>query len=106
MHQSKIVLNTLTWFKDGSHDRIFNGMLAGAVVVSDSSRYLKEQFENHRELELFELEEIETLPDIVEGLLSDLPRAQQMADRGRAAAQARHTWAHRAIEIEKTWEEG
>ena len=28
MNDSKIVLNTMTWFKDGTHDRVFNGMLA------------------------------------------------------------------------------
>jgi hypothetical protein len=103
MHQSKIVLNTLTWFKDGSHDRIFNGMLAGAVVVTDSSRYLKEQFENHKELEFFELEEIGGLPAIVDDVLGDLQWAQQIADRGRMAAQKNHTWAHRAKEIERTF---
>lgn len=102
MHQSKIVLNTMTWFKDGSHDRVFNGMLAGAVVVSDSSRYMVEQFLNHEEVELFELEEIGELPAIVEDLLSDLPRAQRIADAGRKKAQG-HTWAQRAREIEQTF---
>ena len=32
MNDSKIVLNTMTWFKAGAHDRIFNGMLAGRCV--------------------------------------------------------------------------
>ena len=44
MYDSKIVLNTMTWFKDGTHDRVFNGMLAGAVAVTDSSIYMKENF--------------------------------------------------------------
>lgn len=103
MYHSKIVLNTMTWFKDGSHDRVFNGMLAGAAVVSDSSLYLKEKFENHKEIELFELEEIGELPAIVEDLLDDLPRAQQIADAGREKALQEHTWELRAREIEKTF---
>ena len=37
MHESKIVLSTMTWFKDGTHDRVYNGMLAGAVAVTDTS---------------------------------------------------------------------
>ena len=37
MNDSKIVLNTMTWFKAGAHDRIFNGMLAKAGVVTDDS---------------------------------------------------------------------
>ena len=103
MYHSKIVLNTMTWFKDGSHDRVFNGMLAGALVVSDSSRYMKEQFANHREIELFELKEIAGLPGIVEDLLSDLPRAQRIADAGRKKAMQEHTWEQRAQMIEQTF---
>ena len=103
MYHSKIVLNTMTWFKDGSHDRIFNGMLSGAVVVSDSSLYMKEEFENHREIEMFELEEMGELPAIVEDLLNDLSRAQKIADAGRKKAMKYHTWEQRALEIEKTF---
>lgn len=103
MHQSKIVLNTLTWFKSGAHDRIFNGMLAGAVVVSDPSSYLEEQFENHQDIELFRLEEIQELPAIVEDLLADLDQAQSIADAGRQKAENCHLWSHRADEIERTF---
>ena len=103
MYQSKIVLNTMTWFKDGSHDRVFNGMLSGAVVVSDTSVYMQEQFENHKELELFELEAIQELPSIVEDLLQDLPRAQAIANAGRKKALEAHTWKQRAQEIARTF---
>lgn len=103
MYQSKIVLNTMTWFKDGSHDRVFNGMLSGAVVVSDTSVYMQEQFENHKELELFELEAIQELPAIVDDLLRDLPRAQEIADAGRKKALEAHTWKQRAQEIARTF---
>ena len=96
MYHSKIVLNTMTWFKDGSHDRVFNGMLAGAVAVSDSSAYMKEQFVNHEEVELFELEEIGELPAIVEELLGNLTQAQRIADAGREKAMKEHTWEQRA----------
>ena len=41
MNDAKIVLNTMTWFKAGAHDQIFNGMLAKAVVVTDDSTYLR-----------------------------------------------------------------
>lgn len=103
MYHSKIVLNTVTWFKDGSHDRVFNGMLSGAVVVSDSSIYLKEQLKNHEEIEMFELEDIGELPAIVQDLLDDLPRAQRIADAGRKRAMQEHTWEQRARELEQTF---
>lgn len=64
MYDSKIVLNTMTWFKDGTHDRVFNGMLAKAVAVTDSSIYMEENF-TADELVMFELEDIDKLPQIL-----------------------------------------
>lgn len=50
MKDAKIGLNTMAWFKAGSHVRIFNGMLAGAVVVTDSSKYMSETLGKGRRL--------------------------------------------------------
>lgn len=34
----------MPWFKQGAHDRVFNSMLNGAVCVTDTSGYLKDNF--------------------------------------------------------------
>lgn len=99
MQQSKIVLNTMTWFKRGAHDRIFNGMLAGAVVVSDFSFYLKEHFTNGKELRMFSLKNMEGLVDIVKYLLANPNEAQNMADCGYQAALKSHRWCNRLREV-------
>ena len=99
MTDAKIVLNTMTWFKDGSHDRVFNGMLAGAVVVSDTSGYMKETFTDGRELVFFELERLGELPERVRELLADEHRLQQIADCGYAAASEHHRMENRFDEI-------
>lgn len=106
MQQSKVVLNTTTWFKDGAHDRIFNGMLAGAVAVTDNSVYLEEQFqgygsvdENRAELLLFSLNEMDRLAVTVVDLLKHPDKMQQIADNGRKKAELWHTWECRAKEL-------
>lgn len=104
MQDAKIVLSTMTWFKDGTHDRVFNGMLAGAVALTDSSVYMHEQFCGDMDdpaaaLVMFELEEIEALPHLVKKLLASPERMQQIADRGRRYALAGHTWQARAQEL-------
>lgn len=116
MQDAKIVLSTMTWFKDGTHDRVFNGMLQGAVAVSDTSGYMKEEFrgflneehmgEDDRELVLFELEELDKLPKQIQELLDNPERAQRIADRGYAKARKFHTWRARALELEQDmgWE--
>jgi hypothetical protein len=105
MGNAKIVLNTMTWFKDGTHDRVFNGMLAGAVAVTDSSIYMREEFcgnpkQPDAELVMFELEQISGLPQMIRDLLASPAHMQQIADRGRAAALEKHTWQVRAQEMQ------
>ena len=99
MLQSKVVLNTMTWFKDGAHDRIFNGMLSGAAVVTDESKYLKEEFQNQSELVMFGLRELMSLPQMVADLLDDDKRRVEMAAKGCKKALEKHTWREAVGEI-------
>lgn len=111
MRDAKFVLSTMTWFKDGTHDRVFNGMLQGAVAVSDTSGYMKEEFcgfrdercmeDDKRELVFFELEELDRLPAQLKELLDQEKVAQQIADRGYKKAKQFHTWRVRALELEQ-----
>lgn len=98
MNDSKIVLNTMTWFKDGTHDRVFNGMLAKAVAVTDSSIYMKENFSDD-ELIMFELEEINDLPAKIKDLLNNDNKMQFIAEKGYDTALKNHTWKVRAHEL-------
>lgn len=101
MNDAKIVLNTMTWFKSGAHDRIFNGMLAGAAVVTDDSTYLQREFTDGKELVMFSLKEMKSLPERVFDLFGHMQSAQQMADLGYQAAKENHTWKNRAEVIEE-----
>ena len=101
MLDTKIVLNTMTWFKDGTHDRIFNGMLSKAAVVSDRSRYMEENFENEKELILFDLKEIPALSEKIAGLLSEEDRLQEIASCGYHRALEKESWPARARELDK-----
>lgn len=95
MNDSKIVLNTMTWFKAGAHDRIFNGMLAGAVVATDDSTYMNREFTDGKELVLFKRTELAMLPERICDLFGHMERAQEIADCGYEAAKANHTWKSR-----------
>ncbi len=96
MNDSKVVLNTMTWFKAGAHDRVFNGMLAGAAVVTDDSTYMKSAFRDGEELVMLSLKELGTLPERIFSLFGHMDETQQMANRGYHAAKENHTWKNRA----------
>jgi spore maturation protein CgeB len=95
----------MTWFKDGTHDRVFNGMLQGTVAVSDSSIYMKEAFcgspDAEQELVLFELTELEQLPETIAYLLQHPDVAQRIADNGYRRALCSETWDARAKELDR-----
>lgn len=99
MGDAKIVLNTMTWFKNGTHDRVFNGMLAGAGVVSDTSVYMEKEFADKQEIACFNLPEIGKLPTLVKGMLEEPGRLERMASAGYEKAYKNHTWESRAKEI-------
>lgn len=101
MGNSKIVLNSMPNFKNGSHERIFNGMLAGAVVVSDTSLYLEEEFLGKNLLHLYDLKSQQELPQIINDILEHPKEAEKMTEQAYQEGVEKHTWRIRAKEIEK-----
>ena len=119
MQDTKIVLSTMTWFKDGTHDRVYNGMLAGALTVTDSSEYMLSNYNGREDLEhpelfdksiykeisqelvIFNLDEIESLPNRIHKILFHPEMAQCIADNGRQRAMRTDTWQCRADELDR-----
>ncbi|MEE3481795.1 MAG: glycosyltransferase [Lachnospiraceae bacterium] len=98
MKRSKVVLSTQTWFKAGAHDRIFNGMLSGAAVVTDTSEYLGEIFGDTQCVQ-YDLKETRRLYGRVSALLESDGARAAMAFAGQQETLARHTWRSRAEEL-------
>ena len=99
IHESKISLNVMPWFKDGAHDRIFNSQLNGAVCLTDDSIYLMEQLTDYKDCVFYSLEDIEHLPDKVRYLLDHPELSEHIAKTGYETALASHTWEVRAKTI-------
>lgn len=99
MAQSKIILNSMPWFKAGSHERIFNGMLAGGVVSSDYTSYIDEVFVNGEDMIIYDLKNMDILPDFAEKIIYDNNFFNYMASNGQKKVLANHMFINRAIEI-------
>lgn len=96
---SKISLNVMPWFKDGSHDRVFTAMLNGAVCLTDGSRYLEEQLRETEHIYFYSLKGLKYLPAKVRKILRDDCSSARVAEQGKAIAERYHTWANRADEV-------
>ena len=97
----KISLNVMPWFKAGSHDRIFNSMLNGAVCLTDSSDYLDEYLRHGENALVYDLKNLEELPELAEKFLGNPEKMQAVADAGFQMAGKYHTWKDRAMEIHR-----
>lgn len=101
---AKIALNIMPWFKDGFQERIAAAMLSHTVAVTDESKYILENFEDNKELLVFSLKEIESLPGRIQYLLEHPKEAAKIAENGYEKVQS-HTWSARVYDMLKTMEE-
>lgn len=102
---SKISLNVMPWFKDGSHDRVFTAMLNGAICLTDGSEYLSEIGKEEENIYFYSLKGLKYLPAKVRRILSDTAHSEEVALAGKALAEEYHTWRSRAWEVLDYWEQ-
>ena len=92
--QSWMSLNVMAWHKAGFTERIAEPQLAGSLVVTDSTEYLKKYYTDGEDIILFDLsdESIRELPNRLKALFSDKDRLLHMAWNGYQKALKYHTW--------------
>ena len=74
-----------------------------AAVVTDDSTYLRRTFTDGKELVMFSLKELQTLPERVFDLFGHISHMQEIADCGYHAAKEEHTWKNRAEYIRECY---
>lgn len=94
MANAKINLNVMPWFKEGTHDRIFNTLLQHSLPLTDSSTWIDEHFTDGVDIALYDLDHLEQLPDIARGLLEDTSRAEAIIEKGYEKVLRNYTWSH------------
>lgn len=94
---SKIVLNIMPLFKNGSHDRIPTTMLCGAAVLSDHSRYIDEYFKDR--IFYYDIESPEILPYKIKDILSKPEEAYSKITDNLIFAQENLTWDNVAKKV-------
>lgn len=92
MNQAKINLNVMPWFKDGTHDRIFNIFLQGSLVLTDTSLWLSENFQNKRDIVYYGLDKLEEVPKLVDYYLKNWDEAVEVIRNGFEIVRTKYTW--------------
>ena len=99
LKKSKICLNSMPFFRDGTHERIFSGLASGAVPLTSESLYLRESFQDGKDLLYYHSSNYDLVNDQVESLLRDEVKRAQIASSGRDKVLMHHTWGACAKEL-------
>ena len=102
--KTKVLVQDEAMFNDGAHDRVFTGMLNGAVVVSEYSAYLDELFEDQHDLFMFDWQHTKEQMDVIHQLLGDDYYRADIARNAYEKVIKSQTWRNRAERIIETVE--
>lgn len=96
LKKSKIVLNSMPFFRDGSHERIFTGFACGCLPITSESKYLREQFVPGKELLFYSASARKDVNGLLNDWLIDERKREDAATLGREKVMQHHTWDNRA----------
>ncbi len=99
LKQSKICLNSMPFFKDGTHERIFTGLACGCLPITNDNLWVAENFVDGEELILFRSKHWDAVNDKVNRFLADEELRKQVVAKGRAKVMREHTWDQRVEQL-------
>jgi len=99
MRKSKIVLNFQALLRDGTHERVFAGMAARSVVVTNETPYLKELFKEGEELIFYNFNDLGAMVKAVRTILQNDEKRGTISEAAWKAVKGVHTFDERAKEI-------
>ena len=99
LQQSKIVLNSMPFFKNGSHERVFAALACGAMPITSESGYFREIFTDGEELLFYSYGNRGQVNDLVNYYLAHENARKQVSEQGRSKVIAEHSWDNRVDTI-------
>lgn len=94
MEKAKINLNVMPWFKAGTHDRIFNILLSGSLPLTDSSKWLKEHFQDKKDIVYYKLDACEEIPQLIKYYLDNSDEAKAIIQNGFDIVADNYVWGN------------
>lgn len=101
MQQSKIVLNSSPFFKNGAHERIFTGIACGALVITNENIYMKENFKNEEDILFYQTFNRDAINRDINHYLQNDKQRFDIVSRGQETVRNHHTWDQRAAALIK-----
>ena len=94
----------MPWYKDGTHDRVFNTLLRDSIPLTDQSIYLKEHLKDKESIFYYSLENIDKIPAIVDEIFENSESTKSIIEKGKSIVLENYTWQQIVAEILKAVE--
>lgn len=92
LKRTKISLNSMPFFKNGTHERIFLGLACGAVPLTTRNKFIQEVFIEDEELLFYDFMHLNEINEKVVSNISHNNRLEQIAQKGREKVLKNFTW--------------
>ena len=101
LKSSKISLNSMPFFKNGTHERIFTSFACGAFVVNSPNLWVERNFSPNENIFVYDPQNLSKVADDVVNLLENEKKRQTMVASGRHNVLLNHTWDNRVQDLLK-----
>lgn len=95
LKQSKVCLNSMPFFKNGSHERVFAALACGALPLTSDNLYMREIFKEGEDILFYQFTALNEVEEKIQTHLSDRNLREQMVSQGQAKVKLHHTWDQR-----------
>lgn len=99
LKESSICLNSMPFFKNGSHERVFNSLACGVLPITMDSPFWKEHF-GVDELVTYSSVDHSQLPELVHHYLNNEKERLYLVEKGHDKVMKFHTWENRVDELQ------
>lgn len=101
LRHSKIALNSMPFFKNGSHERVLTAFACGALPLTTDTVYFKEFFKEGEEILYYRSNHYEDVNTMVNEAVSNDARREEMVRKGVEIVDDEFTWDKRVNELLK-----
>ena len=97
--KSKIALNSTPFFRNGSHERVFNCLAMGCSVITSENRFLRDQFSTGKGVKYYLSNDRAQVNESINAWLDNEELRKKEMLEGRSLVKDHHTWDHRAWQL-------
>ncbi len=95
LKESRVLLNTVTKFPEGSHERIWFALAHGCMVYTDASRFVMETFNNDENILFIDYDNLSHDVERIKAYVEESERLQKIVEAALPIYQVNHTWLQR-----------